>query len=114
MVAFFVSTVFFVLRFTRTTAPVCGFDRETGRPRDRWDDSPHRDNWDTGNCVWKSWDSWSGCSGGSQTRMRLEEDDWNNCRCDIEFQTRSCSLVGKIAHLRLLLPPGPQRFAGRH
>ena len=100
MVSVFVLVVFFFLFFTKTIAPVCDFEGQDEFPRDHWDDSQNwRDSWDndrpdykTYNCVWKSWNSWSGCSGvaGSQSRMRMNHDDVNNCQCDTEYQTRSC------------------------
>ena len=96
----FKSAVFFVLCFTETIAPIC--DPEIliadGNDPHRWDEEPR---WDTDrdyltfNCVWESWGSWSGCFRGKKTRYRIGEDDLNNCRCDSEFQTQYCEIVGK-------------------
>lgn len=103
-VAVFVSTVFISLFFTETIAPICDFD--DSRDRDSWDTG--RPDYRTYNCVWESWSSWSGCWGGKQERLRVGHDDANNCRCDMEFQTQSCGLVGKSESLCLFLPRGPQ------
>jgi len=83
----FKSAVFFVLCFTETIAPIC--DHENAP---RWDTD--RD-YMTYNCVWESWGSWSGCFRGKKTRYRIGEDYMNNCRCDSEFQTQYCEIVGK-------------------
>lgn len=107
------SALFFVLFFTETIAPICDpdFQIAAGSDPDPWDDSPH---WDTDRdykinyCVWKSWDSWSGCFGGTKTRYRVKEVEVNNCRCDIEFQTQSCVIFGKSPKISVLVSAGPQ------
>ena len=107
------SAVFFVLFFAETIAPICDpdFEVEAGSDPNPWDESPRRDTGrlhKTYNCVWKSWGSWSGCSGivGTKERLRLKEDDANNCRCDIEFQTTSCKIFGKSPKVSVFLPAG--------
>ena len=98
------SVAFFVFFVTETIAPICDPDiliADGNEPR--WDDGDPR--WDSDGdymtfyCVWKSWSSWSGCFGGKKTRYRIEEDDVNNCRCDQEFQTQSCAIVGKSSKI---------------
>ena len=107
------SAVFFVLFFTETIAPICDRDSQiaAGNDPDPWNEDRR---WDTDQdymtyyCVWKSWGSWSGCFFGKKTRYRVEEDDVNNCRCDIEFQTHTCRILGKSSKFGVLLSAVPQ------
>ena len=80
MAAVFIYTVFFVLFFTETIAPVCEYYHDSGSYNI--------------NCVWENWREWSSCSGKTKTRYRMGEDRVNVCRCEMESQTRSC--VGKF------------------
>ena len=107
------SAVFSVLFFTESIAPICDLDSQiaAGNDPDPWDEDRR---WDTDQdymtyyCVWKSWSSWSSCSRGKKTRYRVEEDDVNNCRCDIEFQTHTCRILGKSSKFGVLLSAVPQ------
>ena len=109
------SSVFLVLFFTETIAPICDPDvqREEGNYPGPWDEDP-RWEWDneqgdiTYHCVWRSWGSWSGCYVGKKTRYRVMEDDLYNCRCDIEFQTQSCGMFSKSLKLGVLVSAGFQ------
>lgn len=70
------SSVFLVLFFTETIAPICDPDvqREEGNYPGPWDDHP-RWEWDneqgdiTYHCVWRSWGSWSGCYVGKKKHV---------------------------------------------
>ena len=109
----FKSAVFFVLFFTETIAPLCpDFEIMPSSDPDTWNDDPRWDidrDFKTHYCVWTSWASWGGCFRGKKSRYRLKGDELSHCRCDIEFQTQSCQIVGKFPKICVFIPVGQPR-----